>query len=147
MIPRLGAKIDYFGMAVVRQLERAGVLVLNPISSLLISRDKMETLQQLATASLPIPKTMIARFPLEEEVINNHFKYPLILKKSSGSQGKGVMLINSQEHLSDMSDMLDQSKPMILQEFISKSSGKDLRVFVVGGKVIGGMMRVARKGE
>ncbi|KAL0481911.1 alpha-L-glutamate ligase [Acrasis kona] len=146
VIPRLGANVDYFSLAVVRQLEKAGVMMLNPISSLLVSKDKMETLQQLATASLPIPKTMIARFPIEENVTNQHFSYPLILKKSSGSQGKGVMLINSQEHLSDMGDMLDQSKPMIIQEFISKSSGKDLRVFVVGGKVIGGMMRIAKKG-
>jgi glutathione synthase/RimK-type ligase-like ATP-grasp enzyme len=42
--------------------------------------------------------------------------------------------------------MIDVSSPMIFQEFIAKSSGKDIRAIVVGGKVIGAMMRVARKG-
>jgi RimK family alpha-L-glutamate ligase len=149
VIPRLGAGIDYYGMAVVRHLEKTSpVLVLNNSRSLTLSRDKLYTLQELASGHIPIPKTMIARFPLAEEggAVESNFSYPIVLKKSSGSAGKGVMLINNQEHLADMGDMIDPSKPMILQEFISKSSGKDLRVIVVGGKVIGGMMRVAKKG-
>jgi gamma-F420-2:alpha-L-glutamate ligase len=149
VIPRLGAGIDYYGMAVVRHLEKTSpVLVLNNSRSLTLSRDKLYTLQELASGHIPIPKTMIARFPLAEEggAVESHFQFPIVMKKSSGSAGKGVMLINSQDHLSDMGDMVDPSKPMILQEFISKSSGKDLRVVVVGGKVIGGMMRIAKKG-
>lgn len=89
---------------------------------------------------------MIAKFPMELDAIEREFSFPMILKKSSGSQGKGVMLLRDAEHLDDVADMIDVSKPLILQEFISKSHGRDIRVIVVGGKAIGGMMRVAKKG-
>lgn len=89
---------------------------------------------------------MIAKFPMEVEAVEREFSFPMVLKKSSGSQGKGVMLLRDSDHLNDVADMIDTSKPLILQEFISKSHGRDIRVIVVGGKAIGGMMRVAKKG-
>jgi RimK family alpha-L-glutamate ligase len=146
VLPRLGAKINYFSLAVVRQLEKLGVLVLNPNTALEISKDKLYTLQTLAAHNMPIPKTMIAKFPVDMNSITREFSFPLILKKSSGSQGKGVMLIQNQDQLNDVVDMIDVTKPLIFQQYISKSSGRDIRVVVVGGKAIGGMMRVAKKG-
>ena len=138
--------IDYWGLAVVRQFEKMDVLVLNGFDSLEMTRDKLQTLQQLAKDQIPIPKTMIARFPLETSIISRHFTYPIILKKSSGSQGKGVMLIESENQIKGLDDMLDVSKSMIIQEFIQASKGRDIRVIVVGGKAIGAMMRVAKSG-
>jgi gamma-F420-2:alpha-L-glutamate ligase len=146
VLPRLGAKVDYFGLAVVRHLEKLNVLVLNDHNALDTSRDKLHTLQDLGAHNLPIPKTMIAKFPVNMETIKREFSFPLILKRSSGTQGKGVVLIENENHLNGISDMIDVSSPMIFQEFIAKSSGKDIRAIVVGGKVIGAMMRVARHG-
>lgn len=40
----------------------------------------MHTIQQLATNNLPIPKTMIAKFPVDIENIEREFSFPLILK-------------------------------------------------------------------
>ena len=65
----------------------------------------------------------------------------------SGSQGKGIIKVDSHAQLEDLVDMLDTGKPLIFQEFIAASSGKDLRVFVIGGRVVGAMMRVAAKGN
>mmetsp|Transcript_9397 Transcript_9397/g.13910 ORF Transcript_9397/g.13910 Transcript_9397/m.13910 type:complete len:496 (-) Transcript_9397:59-1546(-) len=150
VFPRLGAAVDYFGMAVIRQLEKNGVLILNPSNSIEISRDKLYSLQHLAAHNLPIPKTMIAKLaPVSETTyttIQEQFDYPVILKKASGSQGKGVMLIRDRELLSDMLDMLDTTSPLIFQEYISKSKGRDIRVIIVGGKAVGAMMRVANSG-
>jgi RimK family alpha-L-glutamate ligase len=146
VLPRLGARVTYFSLAVVRQLEKMGVLVLNKNESLEISKDKLYTVQTLGAHNLPIPKTMIAKFPCQIESISREFTYPIILKKSSGSQGKGVMLVQNPDHMNDLVDMIDQSKPLIFQEYISNSAGRDIRVIVVGGKAIGGMMRVAKKG-
>jgi RimK family alpha-L-glutamate ligase len=89
---------------------------------------------------------MIAKFPIDLDSIEREFSYPIILKKSSGSQGKGVMLVQNRDSLKDISEMIDTSKPLIFQEYVSVSRGRDLRVFVIGGKVVGGMMRVAKKG-
>jgi gamma-F420-2:alpha-L-glutamate ligase len=147
VLPRLGANIDYFGMAVIRHLENANLLVLNPTHSVIISRDKLYQVQHLAIMGLPFPKTMIAKFPINFETVEKVFpEYPIVLKKASGSQGKGVILCHSREQLSDLADMIDTTKPCIFQEYIKKSHGRDIRVFVVGGKAIGGMMRIAKKG-
>jgi gamma-F420-2:alpha-L-glutamate ligase len=122
------------------------VLFFNDLSSLEISRDKLKTLQTLSAVNLPIPKTMIAKFPFEYDSINKEFQYPLILKKSSGSQGKGVMLVQSEQHLKDIEDMLETKNPLIFQEYIETSHGRDIRCVVVGGKALGGMMRIAKSG-
>jgi gamma-F420-2:alpha-L-glutamate ligase len=146
VLSRLGAKIDYFGLAVVRHLEKMDVLVLNDHHALETSRDKLHTLQDLGAHNMPIPKTMIAKFPVDTASIQREFNFPIILKHSSGTQGKGVMLIENMQHLNGLSDMVDVSKPMIFQEFISNSIGRDIRVIVVGGRVVGAMMRVANSG-
>lgn len=148
--PRLGASIDYYGMALIRQLEKNGVLILNPTLSIEISRDKLYSLQHLASHNLPIPKTMFTKLePLTDATITGierEFNYPIVLKKSHGSQGKGVILAENRNILKDIMDMLDTSQPLIFQEYISNSKGRDIRVFIVGGKAIGAMMRVANKG-
>ena len=146
VIPRLGAKIDYFGMAVVRHLERSNTIVLNTSDSIEISKDKLFTMQHLSSFGFPIPKTMPVKFPMDVEAIGKQFSFPMILKKSSGSQGKGVMLINDKTQLSDLSDMISPDKPMIFQEFITESTGTDIRVIVIGGKAVGAMMRKAKEG-
>jgi RimK family alpha-L-glutamate ligase len=147
VLPRLGAKVSYFSLAVVRQLEKMGVLIINELSSLEVSKDKLSTLQSLSAHNIPIPKTMIAKFPINSSMVANELGgYPIILKRSSGSQGKGVMLVQNAEHLNDIGDMIDTAHSYLLQEFIAKSAGRDIRVIVVGGKAIGGMMRIAKKG-
>lgn len=75
----------------MRQLEKLDILVLNGFESLEMTRDKLQTLQQLAKDQIAIPKTMIARFPIDTSIISRHFSFPIILKKSSGSQGKDLL--------------------------------------------------------
>lgn len=146
VIPRLGANVNATGLSVIRQLEAMDILVLNPISSIDLSRNKLYTMQLLASHNMPIPKTMIAQPPFELEMIKKEFSFPIVLKRASGTQGKGVMLIQTEDVLEDISDMLDSSSPLIFQEFIENSKGRDLRVWVMGGRCIGAMMRVASKG-
>lgn len=147
ILNRVGSNVSYFGLAVIRQLENMGCLILNTLRSIEISRDKLLTVQTLAVHGLPIPKTILAKFPVNLDTIAREFDYPIIIKKVSGSQGKGIMKVDSHSQLEDLVDMLDTNKPLLFQEFISASSGKDLRVFVIGGRVVGAMMRIASKGN
>ena len=124
-----------------------GCLILNTLKSTEIARDKMLTMQCLSIHGLPIPKTLLAKFPMNLETIKREFTYPIIIKKVSGSQGKGIIKVDSHAQLEDLVDMLDTGKPLIFQEFIEASTGKDLRVFVIGGRVVGAMMRIAAKGK
>lgn len=151
LIPRRGSSSTYFTLAVIRHMERLGIPVLNSSQSIEAAKDKLATMQILAANNIPIPKTMLARFPLNLESVEKEFSLPIILKTVSGSKGKGVFLCENKTQLEDLSDLMEISKDskvnVILQEFVSSSRGRDIRVIVIGGKAIGAMMRTAREGR
>lgn len=151
IIPRTGSGSTYFVLALLRHFEKLGVMVLNSADSVLLAKDKLQSLQFLASANLPIPKTMLAKFPVSPLIIEKEFGFPFVMKKLSGSGGKGVVLIKDHQQLEDMLGMLDDTRKhdhgLIFQEFIENSSGRDLRVIVVGGRAIGAMLRTAKEGD
>lgn len=151
LIPRRGASTPYFDLAIIRHLGKIGVFVLNSAHSIEIAKDKLHTLQMLAAAKIPVPRTMLAKLPLNLDLIEKYFTFPLIIKTISGSEGKGVLLCEDRDQLEDVVNFLEQSKStdmnFIIQEFVESSRGKDIRVFVVGGKVIGAMLRSAKGGK
>ena len=147
VIPRLGARgSTYFALAVLRNLEKQGLFVLNTSDALQVTRDKLYTTQVLAGCNVPIPKTIALTFPINTRMIEREFEFPIIMKLSSGSQGTGVMKVESCEQLIDMAEMLARDKSIILQEFVKFSSGRDVRAYVIGGKVVGAMVRTAESG-
>lgn len=149
LLVRTGASTTYFQFALVREFEENGVFVLNSSISIKKAKDKLYSLQILSEKFIPFPKTLLAKFPFNYEVIESRFSYPLILKKVAGSGGKGVFLIKDREHLEEVEELLsegDKKNNFIFQEYLKKSKGMDIRVFVLGGKVIGAMKRSANKG-
>jgi len=151
VIPKTGAGSSYFVLAILRQLEKLGVVVVNNADSVMLAKDKLQSFQVLATESLPIPKTMLAKFPVPPELIEKEFGYPFVMKKLSGSQGRGVMLIKEHQQLEDVLGMMDTTTKdenhLIFQQYISASKGMDLRVIVVGGRAIGAMKRTGKAGS
>lgn len=143
VIPRTGSGTTYFSSAVIRQFEQLGVYVLNTSRSIEIAKDKLETVQTLAVNNLPIPNTILAKFPLDLDLIDQQFSYPVIMKKISGSEGKGIVMCENRAQLEDIAEMVKGSRNVIIQECINDSLGRDIRVFVVGGRVIGSMLRIA----
>ncbi len=147
LIPRIGT-VTYYSLAIIRHFERLGVFILNSSQSMETSKDKLASLQLLASNNMPIPKTMLAKFPINISVVEKEFRYPLVLKTITGSQGKGVFLLESRNKLNDIATLMEISKDpkinLILQEFISSSKGKDIRVIVIGGRTIGAMLRKAK---
>jgi len=148
IIPRMGSGTNYFGFAILRQLEKLGVLVLNNAESIEKSKDKLHTVQVLANSSLPIPKTILARFPIKINFIEKEFHFPVVIKTISGSEGKGIALCENHTHLKDILEIIESSSEgkqnIIIQEFISSSRGKDIRVFVIGGRAVGAMLRTGK---
>src|SRR5262245_7772315 len=63
VIPRIGASITQFGLAVVRQFEMAGVYCLNTSQAIARSRDKLRCLQILSRHNLGMPRTIYTRQP------------------------------------------------------------------------------------
>jgi gamma-F420-2:alpha-L-glutamate ligase len=151
VIPRRGASSTYFTLAVIRQLEKLGVYILNSSQSIESAKDKLSTMQILASNNIPIPKTMLAKFPLNYGMVEREFSFPIIIKTVSGSKGKGVMLCENKAQLEDLADLMEISKDprinVVLQEFVSSSRGRDIRVIVLGGRPIGAMLRKAADGR
>jgi RimK family alpha-L-glutamate ligase len=149
-ITRIG-NITYYSLAVVRQLEKLGVFVLNSNRSIEIAKDKLFTLQLLSANNIPVPRTMLIKFPFNTAPVEREFSYPVIVKTITGSRGKGVFLARNRNKLIKLIkrfELTDEPKTgLILQEFISTSSGKDIRVIVIGGKVIGAIIRQASNGN
>ncbi len=149
VLPRLGAAITEYGIAVVNQFELLGVPVINSSQALARSRDKLKTLQILAKHRIPIPRTVMARRP---DQIKAALSYvggpPVILKLMQGTQGVGVLLADSESTIESTLDAFwSLGQDIQIQEFISESRGVDIRALVIGGNVAVAMRRKARIGE
>jgi len=149
VIPRIGASITIYGAAVVRQFERMGIYSLNSADSITLARDKLHTLQVLAEAGLPLPRTGFADAQEDiADLITLVGGAPLIVKLLEGTQGIGVVLAESHQSATSVIEAFYGLRANILvQEFIEEAEGADIRCFVIGGRVIASMKRQARVGE
>jgi len=146
VFPRTGSGTTYYIKAVIRHFERMGVPVINSSDAIDNVKDKLYTHQILAQSNLDIPKTMLLKHPIDVDFVHKNIGFPVIVKKISGSYGRGVFLCEDKKQLRQlvtMAELTKKSYDIILQEFVKDTWGKDLRVFVVNDKVVGCMMRQA----
>jgi gamma-F420-2:alpha-L-glutamate ligase len=150
VLVRIGSGATSFMLALIRQLEKAGVPCLNSADTIECVKDKLHTSQILSQHSIAIPNTMLVRFPVDAAIVNTEIEFPCVVKIITGSYGKGVHLCESQSDfrkLMEFIDSLDSKKTLVVQEYLGERPGEDLRVLVVGGKVIGAMKRTAKNGD
>ena len=149
VIPRIGASITGYGLAVVEQLEMMGVPALNAAQAIARSRDKLRCLQLLARSGLRIPRTVMARDASNvPRLVDEVGGLPAIVKLVRGTQGVGVMLASTIPELQGILETFQGlGQEIVLQEFVAESRGRDIRALVVGGQVVGAMRRRAKRGE
>lgn len=150
VLPRMGSGTTYFALALIRQFERLGIPCFNTSAGIEMVKDKLFSIQVLSQRKIPVPKTMLLKFPVDHEFLRRQFKLPLIIKTLSGSLGKGVFMMENKKQLEDFSRMIEIANGtmnIIVQEMIEDSKGRDLRVFVVGGRVVGCMLRQAKEDD
>lgn len=146
VLPRMGAGTNYFGLALIRHLERLGVRTFNSSQSIDTVKDKLYTLQILAEHNLPVPKTILIRSKVDVELVEKHLGFPAVVKTISGSQGSGVFLAETKSKFIDLVEMINAYKEnatMIIQEFVVSSRGMDLRVLTIGGRAVAAMKRTS----
>lgn len=149
VIPRIGASVTHYGMAVVRQFEAMGVYSVNSAASIGAARDKLYAHQILARAGIGMPNTGFAR---NSKATNELIKFvggaPLVIKLLEGTQGKGVVLAETKKAAESVIDAFQGLKANILvQEFIKEAAGKDMRCLVIGNKVVAAMERSSSDGD
>jgi ribosomal protein S6--L-glutamate ligase len=149
VIPRIGASITHYGLAVLRQFEMQGVYPLNESVAIGRSRDKLRALQLLARAGIGMPVTAFAHGPRKaEDVIREVGGAPVVIKLLEGTQGMGVVLAETEASAKSVIEAFSAANVDILvQEFIREAEATDVRAFVVGGRVVAAMKRIGRAGE
>lgn len=147
-VPRLGAGISDHSLALVRHLGASGELVINRFEALEVARDKLRTLQLLGQNGLPIPPSAFAPNPAYlSRALRSVGGPPVVFKLPRSSQGRGVMLADTEEEAQAIADaMWAVERDVIVQAFIPKTKGSDLRVLIVGGRPLAAVWRRARKG-
>ena len=98
---------------------------------------------------VPIPTTGFANSPLDtDDLIKMVGGAPLIVKLLEGTQGKGVVLAETKKAAESLINAFKSLRANILvQEFVKEADGKDIRCFVINGKVVESIMRTAAPGE
>lgn len=137
--------------AIVKQLQLMGFRMLNDYLAISRAKNKLRTMQILAHHHVPTPRTMVIRTLADiDEAIKYVGGLPVIIKTPFGSYGSGVVIAESKRSVYSALDLAMKSTAsdiIMIQQYISESKGSDVRVFVVGGKVVGAMVRQAKRGE
>ena len=149
VIPRIGASVSFYGTAVVRQFEMMGTYCLNESVAINRARDKLRSLQLLARRGIGLPVTAFAHSPDDtQDMVKLVGGAPMVIKLIEGTQGKGVVLAETDKAAGSVIDAFrDLNAYFLVQEFIEEARGSDIRCFVMGGKVVAAMKRKAAPGE
>lgn len=149
VIPRIGASVTFYGLAVLRQFEMMGVWPLNESVAIGRSRDKLRCLQLLAREGIGLPVTAFAHSDdFADEVIEIAGGAPVVIKLLEGTQGIGVVLGETHNSAKSVIEAFRGVNVNILvQEFIKEAGGADIRCLVVGGRIIAAMKRQGAKGD
>ena len=149
VIPRIGASVTFYGAAVIRQFEMMDSYTTVSSQALACSRDKLQSKQLLSSQGVGLPKTVFTNYSKDtDSILKTVGGTPVIIKLLEGTQGLGVVLAENKKAASSVIEAFNGLKArVIVQEFIKEAGGADLRVLVVGGKVVAAMKRQAKEGE
>jgi len=149
VLPRIGTAGTIYSIAVVRHFELMGVPVVNRASAIEQAKNKLACLQVLARKGIPVPDTLMSRYPRDlDKLMKLVGGPPLILKLLRGTQGTGVIFAESKASVESMLETIwSLGEDILIQRFIAESKGKDIRALVIDGEVRAAMRRIGAEGE
>ncbi len=149
VITRIRPSATFYGCAIARQFESMGVHVVNTSKAIAQSRDKLYALQLLIQNGLEIPVTGFTNSPMDtRDLIDMVGGAPLIVKLLEGAQGRGVVMAETKKAAESVINAFKAIRAnLLVQEFVKEAQGRDLRCFVIDGKVVATMERQAAPGE
>lgn len=149
VITRIKPSVTFYGTALARQFESMGIYTINSSSAIAQSRDKLYALQLMLKNGIDIPTTGFANSPMDtNELIDMVGGAPLIVKLLEGTQGRGVVLAETRKAAESVINAFKTLQAnLLVQKYIKEANGKDLRCFVINGKVVASVERKAAPGE
>ncbi len=149
IIPRIGASRTFYGTAMVRHFEMMDVFTVTGSLAIKRSRDKLRSLQILSKKGIDMPRTVFASNKSSaKDIIALSGGAPLVLKILEGTQGVGVVLVDSDKAAKSVLEAFyGMDVNLLVQEFIAEAGGADIRAFIVNGEVVGAMKRQGAEGD
>ncbi|QHQ62163.1 RimK family alpha-L-glutamate ligase [Anaerocolumna sedimenticola] len=138
-----------------KYLEIKGYHVFNSSQGIAACDDKSLTHLYLQSAGVKMPRTIVAPMTFSNigytkldflDRVEKELNYPIVIKECFGSFGQQVYLAGNRQELIDRVTDIG-AKPMLFQEFVQSSKGKDLRLQVVGNQVVATMYRYSDNGD
>ncbi|MDP2624565.1 MAG: RimK family alpha-L-glutamate ligase, partial [Candidatus Peregrinibacteria bacterium] len=128
-----------------------GYKLVNGYMPILRAKNKIRTIQIMSHKGIPIPDTVVLRrLEYVDAAVKRVGGYPVIIKTPVGSFGTGVVLVESRRSLLSSLDILFTQyhwNILLIQQYIHEAQGKDVRVFVVNGKVVAAIERTSAEGD
>jgi ribosomal protein S6--L-glutamate ligase len=149
VLPRIGTAGTMYSIAVVRHFELMGVPVVNRSTAIEQAKNKLACLQVLAKKGVPVPDTLMSRYPRDlDKLMKLVSGPPLILKLLRGTQGTGVIFAESKASVESMLETIwSLGEDIMIQRFVAESKGRDIRALVIHGEVRAAMRRIGAEGE
>ncbi|MFN0059112.1 MAG: RimK family alpha-L-glutamate ligase [Planctomycetota bacterium] len=149
IIPRVGSFLPELGLALLGALERRGAVTPNTSEAIRCARNKRTTIERLSAARLPTPATVYLQdFEQIDAAIRIVGGPPVIVKPVVGSQGRGVELLESWSAArAGIHAVLSRNQQILIQEYVAQERPSDLRLFVIGGRMVAAMRRRAAPGR
>jgi ribosomal protein S6--L-glutamate ligase len=149
VIPRIALSVNQYGLAVVNQLQLLGVPVLNGAQGISASRNKMRCLQLLSGHGIGVPLTVMASDASGlREMVKHVGGLPVLVKLLSQAEKTGLMICETLQSLeAALEAILGLGQNIIVQQYVRGARGRDLRVIVVGGRVVAALRRRPRVGR
>lgn len=149
VLVRIGSTINSFATALISSMEESGIRVISRTKAIGLARHKFLSLIRLSEAGIAVPKSyFVSNKKNLLRAIKRLGGLPVVLKAPSGRQGEGVWLLNS---LEEIDVLLGQIEPaingLVVQEFLGNGKAHHLRCLVVGGRVLGTVCLIPKKGE
>ncbi len=139
VLPRQGAEIKTACMPLIAHYEQMGVRVINGFRSIQVARNKFFMLQSMTRAGIPVPNTIYATSVERCRQARNYFgPDPAVLKPIRGRQGTGLHCLSTEAEMPpDVEAQIAAGNGILVQTYIPPQQRKDIRVLVVGGRVVG----------
>lgn len=149
IIPRIGTSATTHGALVIRQFLIKDVYTTLKPGALLSARNKFASLQILSQHGIPVPLSILSsNFNSTQALVDRIGTPPYIVKLLKSTHGLGVLKAETEEQAHSLSNAFSGlNQQVLIQEFIKESSGRDIRAFVVGNRVVAAMERIAQEGE
>ena len=125
----------------LKAMENKGIVLINRPEAMLTARDKFGSLVKLKEAGIPVPDTAIVESPFEAMRLTEQWK-EVVIKPLMGSLGLGAVRVSDPDIAFRVAkSILSVNQPVYIQKYVRKPE-RDIRVFVVGDKVLGSIYRI-----